>query len=330
MKSCTGFRHQRYAEMAGHRLCYGLLLAAAVILYIFYEAFLSWYLLLLVLLCPIFSLLISLPAMVRAELSIQAPEETVMGQPCLLRIQSSRGTLLPFGRLTFTASVTDAAGQYIMQPKSYTLSGYGGASLNLHAPAAHCGILRVTVRRARVTDLLGLFSRRLRPVKPSMTLVLPVPVQPDILPAMPEAAPMTIRPGGGPAEDYALRTYRPGDAVRSIHWKLTARLEEPVVREALVPVSRHLDIAAAPGGSPSAVDRTLSHLLWLSSWLLEQEISHTVYWLDAEGRLQQESAADLDAQHHLLRMLLTAPFPEQIRYPEIQAAFRLDEEAQSP
>ena len=310
--------------MAGRRLTWLVLLTAACILYIFYEAFLSWYLLLAVLLCPVLSLVISLPGMLRAALTISVPEETTMGQTCILRVQSARGCLLPFGRLTFTAAATDLTGRYIMQPKDYTLSGYGGSSLNLHTPAVHCGGLQVEISRACVTDLLGLFSRKLRPDTSAVTLVLPVPVQPEILPSLPETGPSAERARGGPAEDYDLRPYRSGDAARSIHWKLSARTDGLIVREALVPADRHLELAIAFGGTQAQMDSTLSHLLWLSRMLLEREIPHSISWLDAEQALQQQEIAGMDALRQLLKTLLLSPAPENARYPSLQGAFLLD------
>lgn len=38
-------------------------------------------------------------------------------------------------------------------------------------------------------------------------------------------------PGDDPSETFALREYVPGDRVRSIHWKLTEKTGEVIVRQ---------------------------------------------------------------------------------------------------
>ncbi len=47
-------------------------------------------------------------------------------------------------------------------------------------------------------------------------------------------------PGDDPSETFALREYVPGDRVRSIHWKLTEKTGEVIVRQLGLPVNNSI------------------------------------------------------------------------------------------
>ena len=86
------------------------------------------------------------------------------------------------------------------------------------------------------------------------------------------------RPGGGPGEDYDLREYRPGDLLRSVHWKLSSKRDELVVRETLEPRRSVLLLTADHFGPAEEVDAVLDRLQALSRLLLEKEAPHVVAW----------------------------------------------------
>lgn len=39
------------------------------------------------------------------------------------------------------------------------------------------------------------------------------------------------RPGDDPGETYDIREYRSGDSIRQIHWKLSGKLDDIMIRE---------------------------------------------------------------------------------------------------
>ena len=45
-----------------------------------------------------------------------------------------------------------------------------------------------------------------------------------------------------PADFYGIRSYRPGDSPRWIHWRTTARVGQPMVREFEEPPQQHLTV----------------------------------------------------------------------------------------
>lgn len=61
-------------------------------------------------------------------------------------------------------------------------------------------------------------------------------------------------------ELYALREYQPGDQLRSIHWKASARLRRPVTREDAWEQHQHVVILVDCGRPMAALDGQLSKL----------------------------------------------------------------------
>lgn len=102
--------------------------------------------------------------------------------------------------------------------------------IELTFDTGHCGQAEVKVAKARIYDCLGLFSV---PVKKSGSAV--VMITPVITPVQENEAALIrsyLRMQGAERDgDYFVREYRPGDSPRSIHWKLTAKADEPQVKD---------------------------------------------------------------------------------------------------
>ena len=146
----------------------------------------------------------------------------------------------------------------------------------------HCGRLICRAERAWTCDLLGLFPLPIPTGRPAAVLILP----PDMEQALPErllgggpgGGALLPRPGGGPGEDYDLRDYRPGDPLRSVHWKLSSKRDELVVRETLEPRQTTLVLTYDHFGAPAALDQTFARLCALSRALLERGRPHHIQW----------------------------------------------------
>lgn len=96
-------------------------------------------------------------------------------------------------------------------------------------------------------DPLGLFALRSRHPERELALVLPrfasLHAQPPALEV--EAAVTAPRAGSG-TEIFGVREYRPGDALRRIHWRSTARRGELIVREFEPPGVQNLGVFLDP------------------------------------------------------------------------------------
>ena len=113
----------------------------------------------------------------------------------------------------------------------------------------------------------------------------PRPYPPERLPNLAQLQVLSYhaKPGGGYAEVHELRDYRPGDSLREVHWKLTAKVDHPIVREPQTPNQGPVVLTLDLPGDPGALDSCLDQTCWLAQWLLDHGIAHVVRWLEESG-----------------------------------------------
>lgn len=311
--------------MLFRRVLYSLTLIAVLLFQITNENYLAQFLLALCAALPVLSLVLSLPGMVgcRLELAAAPPalERGAKGR-WLVSVQSPNG--LPLSRLT----VRFTAENLLTGQRDYRrliLSGVARRRpVELSASTAHCGLLELRVDKVKVCDYLGLFSLPVGPPPPARMVCRPIPVEAE-LPSIPEGQGARPSPLSatrmGPGEDYGLRDYRPGDPLRSVHWKLSSKWDELIVREraeALIPLPL---LTLDRYGPPETLDRLLDKLLGLSRGLLGVQRAHAVLWLDREGKPRLCAVSDekqlSDCLLELLGTLAPASGPALDEFPEL-------------
>ena len=111
--------------------------------------------------------------------------------------------------------------------------------LTLTFHAAHVGVTSPGVKKLVISDLLGMFTvEKIPKVQGGELIVLPLPF---------DVGELTYAAGDSGTESMAraseditspadVRTYQPGDAMKKIHWKLSMRKQELMVRRFEAPV----------------------------------------------------------------------------------------------
>lgn len=93
--------------------------------------------------------------------------------------------------------------------------------------------------------------------------------------------------GDDSTEVYQVREYRPGDSVRNIHWKLTARQDEIMVRDMNKTLSCPVIICVNLDGKDCknyghAMSAALESMVSLSFSLIDIKVPHFIAWYDPE------------------------------------------------
>lgn len=297
--------------MLRRRLTYLGALVFAFCFYLFYPKYLAWYLLLFLLCLPALSLALSLPGIFRLSLHLSAAAPSSRRGGAVEAELSMVDTSTMFvARITGTLTVKNGlTGEAVSAPCALP-AGPGVYTARRSFPADHCGQLCLSAAKLRAQDYLGLFSLPLPGAEEYTLLCLPVPAPPEELPILPSSggsAPLRPRPGGGPGEDYELRPYRPGDPMRQVHWKLSTKLDELVVRETLEERRGTAAVAYDLPRDPGELDLVLDRASWFSSHLLERGVSHTVFTPAPGGRVRMSALREPRDLEALLEELLSAP-----------------------
>lgn len=300
--------------MFAKRMLYLSALIAAVAFHLFYTEYDSYLILTALLALPLLSLAFSLRAMLGARITLTAPATVRRQGRAELTVRMESGGRLPVG---------GARLQLVMKNRFTGASPYpawayldAGCVQTLHIPldTAHCGCIECAAMRVRVFDHLGLFALPVRRAVPSVTTVLPEPIAPDPVPPLFNDALHDLKPkhGGGFSEEHDLRPYREGDALVSVHQKLSAKLDALIVREPMEPRKKPVVLAFRLCGTPRALDAALSELVWLSTRLSEGGHFHLLRWRDGAGKIHTERMMGARALETLLRRMLSTEASKKV------------------
>lgn len=282
--------------MVLRRVLYSLTLLGVLLFHITNDNYLGQFLLALCLALPLLSLVLSLPGLLGCRLELSAlPAALERGEEGRWQVSIRTPSALPLARLTLRLTSENLlTGE--TDRKRMTLLG-----VTRHRPAklavstAHCGLLELRVDRAWACDHLGLFSLPVPLPPPARMVCRPIPARTEP-PRVPEGQGVRTSPvsasRAGPGEDYDLRDYRPGDPMRSVHWKLSSKWDELIVRErseTLVPLPL---LTLDRFGPPESLDKLLDRLAGLSRALLDVQRPHGVLWLDRDGQPQLRVVTD--------------------------------------
>jgi len=258
--------------MVRQRIIYLLVLVGSVVFYLVNQQWFGWVLMLIVLFFPWLSLLLSIGSMVHLQMKLDVASKIPVGSAEKVELKvSSKLPLPPYkSKIQITKPVTGE--RWRLKP---------GAKL----PTEHCGKLYVQLHRPGVFDYLGLFRLRSRKTNSQTVLILPEPVEMEVPPNLFKHLEPRWRkkPGGGFAENHEIRQYQPGDNLNQIHWKLSAKVGELMLREPMMPERGLMLLTMDLNGTPAELDRKLGRLLWLSQWLLDRELTFGIRVLTAKG-----------------------------------------------
>lgn len=285
-------------------------LAGCILFYVSYQQWISWIFLVTAVCLPLLSLLVSLPAMFLTKVRLRLPEQVTLSEK--IRPELVLSGFLPWA---------DIKGKLYMEN---LLTGekesFPAGKLQ---QLRHCGMYVIGAKRLRRTDYLGLFPLKLRSVAECSVLVMPAVVPMDTMPDMTPAPVRLWRPkaGGGFSENHDLRLYRPGDNLRQIHWKVSAKTGKLIYREPIEPVKGKTVVALSLFGSPEQLDKALGQLLWLGNRLLDKQIPFVLRCTTGQDVLSWEirSPEQLD---QAVKRLLRTPAAKALCLPDITDAGR--------
>ena len=188
-------------------------------------------------------------------------------------------------------------------------------------PTEHCGKMTISMPRTVVYDYLGLFARRLQSQVSCSVLILPKPV-PGELPRCGSRndSGWKPKPGGGLAENHELRLFRPGDELRNVHWKMSAKTGKLIYREAMEQAKKGYVLTMRLSGSPEQLDQKLGQLLWSCRALLGQKLPHEVRCMTGKG-VYAFPVTNEDSLQEGLCGLLAMPCANDGGVPSAEGAF---------
>lgn len=296
--------------MALRRVVSAAALLAALALQIFYDGYLARFVLAWTVALPLLSLVLSLPGALGLRLGLRSsPAILERGEEGAWRLWVKNPLPLPVAGTVLDLEFQNRLTGESVRERVRTAALRGGLGRTFPMASGHCGVLSCRLVRARSLDLLGIFSFPVRRAEETAALVLPGELPRQEVPGLPRllAALAGSGNGKGSGEDYELREYRPGDGLRTIHWKLSSKRDELVVRETLGGEKARVVITVELFGDAARLDRVLERLWTTSLALLAAQVPHRVLWTD--GDVQEAQVTCREELLACMERLLSRPAP---------------------
>ncbi len=148
---------------------------------------------------------------------------------------------------------------------------------------SEAGSYTFTINSIRIFDMTGLFYHTVKNGRSARIIVFPdiksVPVSVSLGTRMyyaEESVPDDVLSGSSQDASYSVREFRAGDKLMNIHWKLSARTDELMVREHEDEKSFPVVLLAKPGLTGN--ERMIEWLVSISYALTDQKCFHYGAW----------------------------------------------------
>lgn len=304
------------------RIGFGLAAAAlAVLLYAFSVPALLWLELVLVLLALALGLFLRLDAG-HLQMELRTASGCRVGAPLRLTLTAKGpGRYWSAGYAQVRVEI-DNIMCGTREEKDFQLSlREGKETFETELPTDLCGELRFRCMEVKLYDMLGLFSAKCRDFPEVRAVVSPDTMNLELLRSRDTVGMvcteglMQNRRGSDPSEIFDIREYVPGDDIRSIHWKLSAKSDSLITRQPSDP--SHYDLVLMPDlglrqqereTAKEEINSAASVLLSAGEGLLQQGVAFCLA-LPTKRGLQVREIRSRRELHELLPQWLALELP---------------------
>lgn len=269
---------------------------------------------------PLASVAVGAACAARTEITFELASSCVAGQPIEMAISVARPAVLRSqielvfdcgNALTGDVGVLTAS----LAPSSLKTDTY-----RFKVPSDACGHMSVLLRSARAVDPLGFSAPFVRGAAFAASyIVYPRLVDFDIDAAHAAHNSFTgtaydhYRKGQDQSEVFEMREFHDGDSLKSVHWKVSARLDDLVVREASHPMD--YDIVLLSGihtcelGNEEqlgVMNACLTMLASVSLALVRKGLGHAVTFFSGD-RLESHYVDSMASFNAMLEVMMSTP-----------------------
>lgn len=312
------------------KLLYAILLGILILFWILYRGALSLQLLLFALALPplLWLMLLLQRLLIRVQIHRNASEVSKK-ETFQWILQIHNRALLPVLhaelRLAYCAGLE---GQTHCITLSIPLPAMNIQRVMLSFHATVCGTMKLQVLSIKLYDPLHLFSMRIRSHAHNTLVVMPAltALEEDTLPMTEEASLddaaeySKTKCGDDPSEVFDVHAYHEGDAISRIHWKLSSKLDELMVKEYSLPI--HADtllltdariLSDAPNAA-ARLDAMFSVFYTVADRFRSEARPHSLLWQPsaAAGYVVCPLSEPDDLEQILRQMLLATPHTEEL------------------
>ena len=192
-------------------------------------------------------------------------------------------------------------------------SGRQKDKLVFEPDTSRLGTVSYRIRSARACDYLGIFAVPIRRSGAVSITVMPDPERPVPEPELVEPSDRILKPKPqGFSEEHELRPYREGDAINLIHWKLSEKYDETIVREPQLLVRKNIILSVDLPKDYAELQSVMDQLHYLSDRLCDHGIPYLLHF-----GMQSVMIRSNGEFERFLKTVLSEPMQEQKALPAL-------------
>lgn len=291
------------------RLRYLIILLITSLLYVFYVGYLSYFLFIVVLVLPCISLLLLILGMMRFQVQLKFDQEQYeKNEKVQIQIQS-RTRLFPLAQIDAKLSIHNVfSGENFQEDVRFT-SEYGYSEVVLPLKLRHCGKIECRIEQCKIRDALGIFRFSKKLSLQNAIYCMPeasVKQEFQMENSQDKAEQYSeVRAGNDLHETFDVHPYRPGDSLHRIHWKLSAKVDEWMVREGSMLLQENAKVIFSLYGDPTQGEAILAHVYGFSQQCLKQGHSFEIIRYEEERILLSALIENYGQLSEVIRSCLT-------------------------
>ena len=302
-------------------IIYGIALLTALSAFIAANSATALAACLLIIFTPLASIALGRLGASRTTLELTLQEACSAGQDAALSIDVQRGALFR-GKIELELEARNLVhGAAWKIPVTLAPTSSKQEHFELPLRTSNCGRVSLKLAKAAVIDNLGFMHCPLPCAFEAGYTVYPRIHDLEILTARMSHASSSgtefdpTRQGQDRTEVFDLRGYRDGDTLKSVHWKLSARTDDLMVREASHPADHDIAIIfgmrncdADDRARTEVLNAAFSLLASISAALLRQGAGHRIIYSSGDS-LVVETIDGAASFNGMLDAIMTAPLP---------------------
>lgn len=266
--------------MPGRRTLYAALLIGAAVLHIAYGQYVTHLILFFIVILPVISLLLALPAVFSSRTELIGCEDVEQGNSASVRLitECDSKFITPAAWKIRIERRNIFTGEKPNKTKLLLRGGHTDEEAFI-PDTDRIGAVKCRILSAKVCDPMGLFALPVRKSGDITFLVLPREEAPVPEPDLIRCSGTVTRPmPGGFSEEHELRPYREGDPVNLIHWKLTLKMNDPIVREPQQVLYKDIILSADLPNELDRAERVFAIFVYLGRKLCLNSIPFVVHF----------------------------------------------------
>lgn len=231
--------------MIVHVLGYFLLIIALIAFNIVNYSFVPFLLSCILIIITIISLVVVI--ILRINTNVVFEEENSVGErhnKQLVRLVVTNTSLLPLLRCIIYVEAKHNSNLRKTTKKVKTMCmGNSSQTCEFYMDCPDCEMISLRIKKIYVCDFINLFVLRKKSESSNMLIVLPQTPDIDLIQKMSYVISneesmiySDKKPGDDPTEIFAIREYKGGDKIRNIHWKLSSKTVDLMVKDYGLPL----------------------------------------------------------------------------------------------